>query len=202
MQTTKGHCLWGCVVDFSLLNRHLPLIIASAAQCLMTKMVKARGLPGGASGKELTCQYRRHKRCGSDPWVGKIPWRRTGQCTPAFSPGDDKDRGAWQATVQRVTKIRTWLKWQHKHSGWCLWWWCSNDAMVLLKKYFCFSHANCWCQILCKCGGDSTSLLPNTLRLGCVYKGFPRKGTDMRDSTPPPLQQRIVVTSQMRTVSL
>ena len=50
---TKNQCLWGRVVDFSLLNRHLVLIIASAAQCLMTKMVMARGLPGGASGKQL-----------------------------------------------------------------------------------------------------------------------------------------------------
>ena len=34
------------------------------------------GFPGGTSGKELTCQYRRHKRCGFNPWVGKIPWKR------------------------------------------------------------------------------------------------------------------------------
>ena len=31
------------------------------------------GFPGGASGKEPTCQCRRHKRCWFDPWVGKIP---------------------------------------------------------------------------------------------------------------------------------
>ena len=29
--------------------------------------------PVGTSGKELTCQYRRHKRHVFDPWVGKIP---------------------------------------------------------------------------------------------------------------------------------
>ena len=34
------------------------------------------GFPGGASGKEHTCQCRRHKRHGLDPWGGKIPWRR------------------------------------------------------------------------------------------------------------------------------
>ena len=34
---------------------------------------------GGNSGKELNCQCRRHKRCGFDPWVGKIPWRRARQ---------------------------------------------------------------------------------------------------------------------------
>ena len=31
------------------------------------------GFPGGAGGKEPACQCRRHKRCGCDPWVGKIP---------------------------------------------------------------------------------------------------------------------------------
>ena len=29
--------------------------------------------PGGTSGKEPTCQCKRHKRRGFDPWVGKIP---------------------------------------------------------------------------------------------------------------------------------
>ena len=32
--------------------------------------------PGGASGKEPTCQFRRQKRLRFDPWVGKIPWTR------------------------------------------------------------------------------------------------------------------------------
>ena len=31
------------------------------------------GFSGGTSGKEPGCQCRRHKRCGFDPWVGKIP---------------------------------------------------------------------------------------------------------------------------------
>ena len=31
------------------------------------------GFPGGTSGKELTCQCKKHKRRGFDPWVGKIP---------------------------------------------------------------------------------------------------------------------------------
>ena len=36
---------------------------------------------GRASGKELTCQWSRHKRCGFDLWVVKIPWRRAWQPT-------------------------------------------------------------------------------------------------------------------------
>ena len=32
------------------------------------------GFPGGARGKELTCQCRRHKRHKFNPWIRKIPW--------------------------------------------------------------------------------------------------------------------------------
>ena len=41
---------------------------------------------------------------GFDPWVGKMPWRR--ECYPLqYSCLESSmDRGAWQATVHRVTK--------------------------------------------------------------------------------------------------
>ena len=38
--------------------------------------------------KEPACQCRGHKRCRFDPWVGKTPWRRAGQPTPVFLPGE------------------------------------------------------------------------------------------------------------------
>ena len=44
--------------------------------------------PGGTSGKESTCQCRRHKRCGFSPWVGKIPWKKAQQPTSVFLPGE------------------------------------------------------------------------------------------------------------------
>ena len=34
------------------------------------------GFPGDSVVKNPACQCRRYKRCGFDPWVGKIPWRR------------------------------------------------------------------------------------------------------------------------------
>ena len=46
------------------------------------------GFPSGASGKESACHYRRHKKCGFDPWVRKIPWRRTWKPTPVFFLGE------------------------------------------------------------------------------------------------------------------
>ena len=45
------------------------------------------GFPGDANGKEPACQCRRCKRCEFNPWVRKIPWRRTWQPTPVFFPG-------------------------------------------------------------------------------------------------------------------
>ena len=45
------------------------------------------GFTDGNSGKESTCQYRRHKRCGFCPWVGRIPWSSKWQPTPVFLPG-------------------------------------------------------------------------------------------------------------------
>ena len=51
-----------------------------------------RGFPGGASGKEPTCQCQRHKAWGFDPWVGKIPWTKAGQPTAVFLPGESHGR--------------------------------------------------------------------------------------------------------------
>ena len=45
------------------------------------------GLPRGQSGKESACPCRSSRRCGFDPWVGKILWRRKWQPTPIFLPG-------------------------------------------------------------------------------------------------------------------
>ena len=44
------------------------------------------GFPDGSSGEEPICQCKRHKTCGFDPWVRKIPWRRAWQPTPVFMP--------------------------------------------------------------------------------------------------------------------
>ena len=45
------------------------------------------GLPRWHSGKESTCQCRRHKRCGFDPCVRKICWRKEWQPTPVSWSG-------------------------------------------------------------------------------------------------------------------
>ena len=64
------------------------------------------GLPRWLSGKEFTFQCRRGRKCGFDPWVGKITWRRQWQPTPVFLPGEShgqrKPNGLQSVGSQRV----------------------------------------------------------------------------------------------------
>ena len=50
--------------------------------------------PDDTSGKEPTCQCRKHKGCEFDTWVRKIPWRRARQLTPVFLPGESYEQGS------------------------------------------------------------------------------------------------------------
>ena len=66
-----------------------------------------KGFSVGTTGKEPTCQCRRHKRCGFDPWVRKISWRRAWQFAPVFllgeSHGQRSPTGGLQSTgSQRI----------------------------------------------------------------------------------------------------
>ena len=46
------------------------------------------------SGKKSTCQCRRHKKCGFDPWAEKSSWRRKWQPSPVSLPG----KSHWQSS--------------------------------------------------------------------------------------------------------
>ena len=67
------------------------------------------GFPGGTSGKEPDCQCRRHKRCRFNHWVGRSARGGHGNLLQYSFLENPMDRGAWWATVQRVTKSWTWL---------------------------------------------------------------------------------------------
>ena len=45
------------------------------------------GLPTWYSGKESSCQGRKHKRHRFNPWVGNMPWSRKWQPTLVLLPG-------------------------------------------------------------------------------------------------------------------
>ena len=72
------------------------------------------GIPRWLSWWRICLQCRRH---GFDPWVGKIPWRRTWQPTPVFWRilENSMDRGAWRATVHGAAKSQTQLS---MHTCW------------------------------------------------------------------------------------
>ena len=62
--------------------------------------------PRGLSGKDSSCQCRRQRRLGFDPWVWKIHWRRKWKLNPVYLLGKSQDRGDWWAIVHRVAKSR------------------------------------------------------------------------------------------------
>ena len=73
------------------------LIESKRGQCLEPRFAaesETLRFPRWCSDKESTCQGRRHKRHGFDPWVGKIPWRRKWQPTLAFLPGEFHGQGS------------------------------------------------------------------------------------------------------------
>ena len=49
-------------------------------------------------------QCRRHGRHRFNPWVGKIPWRRKQQPTPAFLPGESHGQRSLEGTVGGVAE--------------------------------------------------------------------------------------------------
>ena len=66
-----------------------------------------RGIPRWCSGKEYTCQSRRHKRCKFNPWVWMIPWSMSWQPTLVFLPGKFHSRGTWRAIVHWAAESQT-----------------------------------------------------------------------------------------------
>ena len=81
-------------------------------------------IPRWLNGKESAYQCRRCKRCGFDPWVGKIPWSRKWPPAPAFyyseisqteEPGRLQSTGLWRVrrgqthTNINSAKLRSYL---------------------------------------------------------------------------------------------
>ena len=72
--------------------------------------------PGGASGKELASQCRRHNRHQFDPWVGKSSWGGHGNPLQYSCLENPMDREAWWATVHKAANSQTRLKWLSMHA--------------------------------------------------------------------------------------
>ena len=60
------------------------------------------GFPGGANGKELTCQSKRYTH--AIPGLGRSPGGGHGDPLQYSCLENPMDRGTWHATVRRVAK--------------------------------------------------------------------------------------------------
>ena len=102
------------------------------------------GFLGGSSGEEPTCQRRGHKRYGFDPWVGKIPWRRAWQPTPALLPGEFHGRRS----------LADYRLWGHKGSD------TTKQLITALLSSVQFSSVAQSCPTLCNPRNRSMPGLP------------------------------------------
>ena len=88
--------------------------------------------PRWHSDKELVCQA---GDIGPIPGLGRSPGEGNGNPLQYSCLGNPMDRGAWQATVHGVAKIRTWLSmhahiqgvfgchiWEGRGCASCIWW--------------------------------------------------------------------------------
>ena len=94
--TTREVCvstfkLWSFIKAWIINNRYV--------------LIPSLGFPGDTSGKEPTCQCKRHRRCRFNPWVGKIPWRRKWQPIAVLArkiPWTEELGGLQSIELQRV----------------------------------------------------------------------------------------------------
>ena len=86
---------------YSVIKKEQNCAILETWICLETFI----GFPGGASGKEPTCQCRRHKSL--IPGLGRSPGGGHGNPLQYSCLENPTDRGAWQATVHRVAESDT-----------------------------------------------------------------------------------------------
>ena len=96
------------------------------------------GFLGGMSGKEPARQYHRHEM-----WVWFLSWeyppkKEMATHSRIFFLENPLGRGDWWASVHRVTKSWTWLKWLSMHA--CIYMW------IYFWTLFCFIY---FCVCLC-----------------------------------------------------
>ena len=99
----------------------------------LVRVIHIYELPQWLNSKKIYLQWRRHRRQGLYPWVGKISWRRKWQPLQYSCLGNPMDRGAWWATVQRVSRSRTQL------SHWAPY----NTSMSMLKQHTAYKVLTC-----------------------------------------------------------
>ena len=102
--------LFKCLFSFMLNNIHetIPFI------CKLYFPNSHWGLPWWLN---FCLQYRKHERCGFDPWFGKIPWRREWLSTPVFLPGESPGQRSLTGYSPRGRRVwHNWSNLRRKHN--------------------------------------------------------------------------------------
>ena len=86
---------------------------------------------GGANGEEPTCQCWRYKRGRFDPGSGRSLGGGDGNPLQYACLENPMHSGTWWATVHRVTKSQTRLKWLSTHA-------CSIQYILKVDSFFSF----------------------------------------------------------------
>ena len=85
---------------------------------------------GGTSSKESTCRCRRHRRCESNSWVGKTPWRVKWQPTPVFLPGESHGQRSLAGYNPGGHRVRHDWTTEHAPFLWCMTWHVHNNIRL------------------------------------------------------------------------
>ena len=80
-------------------------------ELLLGWLERVKGFPGGTSGKEPACQFRRYNRSRFYPYVGKTPSWRAWQSAPVYLPRESHYRGAWGGYSQSIELHRVRHDW-------------------------------------------------------------------------------------------
>ena len=110
-----------------------------------------KGLPRWHSGKESTCQCRRH---GFKPWVRKISWSRKWQLIPVFLPGKfhgQRSLAGYNPWGHKESDMTEWLS-MHAHTKEWIPFKMFDCKLVNLwcykKSHYCKTWATCWSMLL------------------------------------------------------
>ena len=71
---------------------------------------------GSTVKKKKTIFNAENRTCRLNPWVRKIPWRKVWQPTLVFLHGESYRQKSLAATVYKIAKNQTWLKWLSMHA--------------------------------------------------------------------------------------
>ena len=160
----------------------------------------SKGFPGGTSGKELSCQCRRHKRHEFDPWVRKMPWRRAWQSAPVFLPGESHGQRSLAGCSPQFHRVRhNWSDSACTHAGtksvvWLPSWHLLETVRpgwerLLSLEHLCGIHASALSvHVLPSYQSPGVKILTTGEQSGCNWKSQAKLGSHSvyQRGVPPP----------------